>query len=118
MPPVDRQRRQLLLHRLLLFQPGLPRVVHRRAEHHVGVAQDALHEGERAVAVQRGADVRGRAGVPVEQHVLPGDEDVVEDDQGIDFVEAVGERVILGRAPRRRNRCGRCVSCPARPCER
>ena len=35
--------------------------------------------------------------VPIEQHVLPGDQHVVEDDKRIDLVEAVGERIVLGR---------------------
>ncbi len=43
------------------------------------------------------ADIARRLGVLVEQHVLPRDQHVVEDDQRVDLVEAVGERIVLGR---------------------
>ena len=39
---------QLLLHRLLLVEPGLPGVEQGGADHQVGEAQHALHEGEGA----------------------------------------------------------------------
>ncbi len=47
--------------------------------------------------MQRGADENRGFGVPIEQHVFPGDQDVVEDNQGIDFVESVGQRIIIER---------------------
>ena len=47
--------------------------------------------------MQRGADEGGGARVAVEQHVLPGDQHVVEHDQRVHLVEAVGERIVLGR---------------------
>ena len=54
-------------------------------------------KAKRRIAVQRRADEGGRLGMAVEEDVLPGDQDVVEDDQRIDLVEAVGERIVLGR---------------------
>jgi hypothetical protein len=36
--------------------------------------------------------------MPIEQHVLPGDQHVIEDDERIDLVEAVGERIVLDRS--------------------
>ena len=87
--------RQLLLHRLLVLQSGLARVEQRGADHHVRQLDVALDEGEGAVAVQRGADEAGRLGVAVEQHVVPRDQHVVEDQQRVDFIEAIGERIIL-----------------------
>jgi hypothetical protein len=36
--------------------------------------------------------------MPIEQHVLPRDHHVIEDDERIDLVEAVGERIILDRS--------------------
>ncbi len=47
--------------------------------------------------MQGGADEHRRLGVAVEQHILPRDQHIVEDDDGIDLVEAVREGVILGR---------------------
>ena len=44
--------------------------------------------------MQRGADVGGRPRVAVEEHVLPGNLDIVEDHQRVDLVEVVGERVV------------------------
>ena len=88
---------QLLLHRLLLVEAGLAHVEQRGADHQVGHGERALHEGEGRVAVQRRADEGGRPRVPVEQHVLPGDQHVVEDDQRVDLVELVGQRIVLGR---------------------
>jgi hypothetical protein len=35
--------------------------------------------------------------VPVKEHVFPGNQHIVEDDERVDLVEAVGERVV-GRA--------------------
>ena len=72
---------QLLLDRLLLVETGLLRVEEGDADHQVGHPLDPLHEGKRAVAVEGGADVAGGAGVAVEEHVLPRDLDVVEDDR-------------------------------------
>src|SRR5215204_6695191 len=86
---IDRQCCQLLLDSLLLLEAGLSCVVHGRAQHHVGVTQNALDEGKRAIAVERGADVRSSARVAVKKDVLPRDVDVIENDQGIDFVEAI-----------------------------
>ena len=93
------QLRQLLLHGLLLLEARLAHVVQRGADHQVGQAHVALHVRERAVAVQRGADVGRRARVAVEEDVLPRDLDVVEDDQRVDLVEAVRDRIV-GRPAR------------------
>jgi hypothetical protein len=75
----------------------LPRIEQRRTDHQVRGAQDAQHEGEGAVAVQSSADVGRRLRMPVEQHVLPRDQHVIEHHQRINLVEAIGERVVLGR---------------------
>ena len=107
--PVAGERGELLLHRLASLQPGLAHVERGNADQEVGEAQDALDEREHAVAVEGRADEARRPRVPVEEDVLPGDLDVVEDDQRVDLVEAVGERVVSRRARGRRNRTGRCA---------
>ena len=94
---IDRELRELLLHRLLLVEPGLPRIEQRGADHHIGELQDALHEGERRVAVQRRSDEGRRLGMAVEEHVLPGNQHVVEHDQRVDLVEPIGQRIIRRR---------------------
>jgi hypothetical protein len=98
--PVADQLGQLLLHGLEFFQARLPRIPHRRADHHVGREEHAQHIGEGAVAVQRGAHLLGRDGVAVEEHVLPGDEHVVQHHQRLDLVEARGEGGVLRPAAR------------------
>ena len=75
----------------------------------------ALHEGESRISVQRLADEGGRAGVLVEEDVLPGDQHIVEDQQRVDLVEPVGQRIVARPARGRRSRCGRCASRPAHP---
>ncbi len=95
--PVHGELRQLLLHRLLIVEAGLAHVEERRADHHVGEFQDALGEGKRRITMQRRSDEGGGPGVAVEQDVLPGDQDVVENHQCIDFVEAVGQRIVFLR---------------------
>ena len=39
----------------------------------------------------------GRPRVLIEEHVLPGDQHVVEDHQGVDLVEPAGERIVARR---------------------
>jgi hypothetical protein len=97
---IDRQLCQFLLHRLLLVETCLPHVEQCRADHQVGHPQIALHEGKGRVAMQRRTDVAGRPGMPIEQHVLPRDQHMVENDQRIDLVEAVGQRVVGRRGAR------------------
>ena len=49
--------------------------------------------------MQRLADEGGGAGVLVEQHVFPGHEHIVENDDGIHLIKLVRQRIIpLGRA--------------------
>src|SRR5256885_11507355 len=48
-------------------------------------------------SVQRLAQEMGGPGVAVEQHVLPGNQHVVEDHDGVHFVEAMAQRMVLGR---------------------
>ncbi|CAK9133808.1 unnamed protein product, partial [Ilex paraguariensis] len=91
------QAGQPVLHGLQLLHAGLARVVQGRAYQHVGQLQAALQEGEGRVAVQRLAQEMGGPGVAVEQHVLPGNQHVVEDHDGIHFVEAMAQRMVLGR---------------------
>ena len=105
---------QLLLHGLLVLEPGLAHVVQRGADHQIGQAHVALHVGERAVAVQRGADVARRARVAVEEDVLPGDLDVVEHEQRVDLVEAVRDRIVGGRRAAREARAADVLQ-PLRP---
>ena len=80
---------KLLAHRLQLIETGLLGVPQRRADHHVGNVLQPQHVGERRVAVQRGADVLRRAGMAVEEHVLPRDQYVIQHHQHIDLVETV-----------------------------
>ena len=91
------KQRQFFLYRLLLVETGLARVEQRCPDHHVGEFEAAQHKGIGAVAVQRCADEARRLGMPIEQHVLPRDQHVIKDDERVDLVEAVGERVILDR---------------------
>jgi hypothetical protein len=95
---IDGELGQLLAHRLLLVEAGLPRVEEGGADHQVGDVEQAQRVGEGAVAMQRAADEAGRARVAIEQHVVPWDQHVVEDQQGVDLVEAVGERIVGRRA--------------------
>ena len=95
----DGQRGQFFLNGRLFLQPGLAGVEKGGTDHHVGDLQGPLYEGERGIAVQGGPDETGRPGMPVEQHILPGDQHIVEDDQGIHFVEPVGKRVVPFVAP-------------------
>ena len=46
--------------------------------------------------MQRAADILRGLGVAIEEHVLPGDQDVVQHHQEVDLVELVGERIIGG----------------------
>src|ERR1700689_1914979 len=94
--PIASQLREFLLHRLLLVEPGLPCVEERRADQHVRHLEIPLDESEGAIAVQRGTDKRRGSGIAIEQHVFPGDEDVVENYQRVDFVEAIREWIIFG----------------------
>ena len=87
---VDRKLGELLLHRLLLVEACLADIEQGGANHHVRYLEISLHEGERGVAMQGRSDERGRFGVLVEQDVLPWDQDVVEYEQRIHLVEAVG----------------------------
>ena len=95
---------ELLAHGLQLVEAGLLGVPQRRADHHVGDIEDAQRIGERRVAMQRPADVLGGLGVAVEEHVLPGDQDIVEHHQEVDLVELVGERIVRGRRAARKAR--------------
>ena len=112
------QLRQLLLHGLLLLEAGLAHVVQRGADHQIGQAHVALHVGERAVAVQRGADVGRRARVAVEEDVLPRDLDVVEDDAACRSRRSGSRSGSRPRARGPRSRRGRCASAPSTPCRR
>src|SRR5262249_36651973 len=66
----------------------------RSADHQIGGLQGALDEGEGRIAVQGGANERRRTCVAIEQDVLPGDEDIVQNHERVDLVEAVGQRII------------------------
>ena len=92
---------ELLLHRLLLVEAGLLGVPQCRADDEIGIGQGALHEGESRITVQRLTDIGGGPGVLVEQHVLPGDQHIVEDHDGVDFVELVRQRIVSRRRPPR-----------------
>src|SRR5256885_11882915 len=48
-------------------------------------------------SVQRLAQEMGGPGVAVEKHGLPGNQHVVEDHDGVHFVEAMAQRMVLGR---------------------
>ena len=69
----------------------------RGSNEQIGISQVPLYERELAVAVKGRSDETRRTRMPVEEDVLPGDLDVVEHDQRVDFVEAVGERIVLDR---------------------
>src|SRR5258708_6755205 len=101
---IDRKLGQLLLHRLLFFQSGLTDVEQRSANQHVGKLEIALYESEGRITMQGGADEHGGLGMPIEQHVLPGDQDVVEDDEGVDFVEPIGQRIVVDGSTARKTR--------------
>src|SRR5271168_1170899 len=95
--PIAGQLRELFLYGLLLVEAGLTGVEERCTDQHVRYPEVPLHESERRVAMQRGADEGGGSSMPVEQNIFPGNEHVVENDQRIDLIEAVGKRIILGR---------------------
>ncbi len=96
---VGRHLRDLLSHSLVHQDPRLPgtgvrgspaRSAHRRYW--------LARTGRCCTGTAYGADEAGRLGVPVEEHVVPRDLHVVEDDHGVDLVHPVGERVVLGRS--------------------
>src|SRR5580698_8192467 len=91
---VDRQLRELLLHRLLLVQAGLPSIEQRRTNHHIGELQIALYESEGRIAMQRRAYERGRLGMTVKQYVFPRDQHIIENHQRVDLIEAIAQRVV------------------------
>ncbi len=96
---VARELGELLADALMHSHARLHGVRVRDPDEKVSEAQMALHEREHAVAMQRRSDVRGGACVTVEEHVLPGDLDIFEDDHRVDLVEAAGERVVRGGQP-------------------
>ena len=87
---------QFLLYRLLLVEPRLPRVEQCRPDQHVGEVLIALHVGKRRIAMQRRSNERRGLGMPVEQHVFPRDQYIIENHQRVDFVELVRQWVIFG----------------------
>jgi hypothetical protein len=54
--------------------------------------------------MERVTDVLGRPGMAVKEHLLPGDEDVVEHHEKVDLVETAGERTGLARVYLRETR--------------
>ena len=87
---------ELLANSRQFVEAGLPDVPQRRADHQICHVEDAQNVGERRIAVQRAADIRSGAGVAVKERVLPRHQHIVEDDQCVDLVKAVGQRVIGG----------------------
>ena len=88
--------RELLAHRRQFVETGLLHVPQRRPDHQIGHVKDAQDIGERRIAVQGAANIRGGACMAVKEDVLPRHQHIVEDDQCVDLVEAVGGRVIGG----------------------
>ncbi len=54
--------------------------------------------------MERGANIRSGARMLVEEHVFPGDLDIIEDHQRIDFVEAIRKRIVVRRLASRETR--------------
>ncbi len=54
--------------------------------------------------MQRGADEDRGLGVPVEQHVLPRYQHIIEDDERVDLVEPVGQGIVVPRGAARKSR--------------
>jgi len=91
---------ELLANCRQFVETGLLHVPQRRPDHQVGGVEDAQNIGEGRVAVQGAADIEGGARVAVEEHVFPRHQHIIEHDERIDFVKAVGKWVIGGiRAP-------------------
>ena len=84
---------------LLFFEARLPDVEKRRTNHHVGCFEIPLNERERAIAVQRGPYERGRLGMAIKQDIFPRNENVIENDESIDLVEAIRKRIVFDRCP-------------------
>src|SRR5262249_31145318 len=77
--------------------PGLAYIEEGDADHQIGEEEDALHEGKGAVAMQRAANIRSGAGMAIEEHILPRDQHIVEDDERVDLVEPARDRIFLER---------------------
>ena len=90
----DRQFRQLFLYRWLLFQAGLAGVEQRGTDHLIRLFQGALHKGKGGIAMQGGPNKACGLGVAIKQNIFPRNQHIVEDDQRVDLVKAIGQRVI------------------------
>ena len=86
---VHRQLSKFFLNGLLFIQSCLLYVEQSRPNHHVRIFENALDKCKSRIAVQRRPNKGRCLGMAVEQHVLPGNQDVVEDDQCINLVKAV-----------------------------
>ena len=90
----DGQPGQFFLHALLAVKAGLARVQQRRPDQHVRQLQDALDKGKGRIAVQGRMDMARGAGAAQKEHVFPRDQHIVKDDQRLDLVKAVGQRIV------------------------
>ena len=82
---------------LLLVQPGLTHIEQCSPNQHVGGFLDSLDKCKSAIAMQCCANERCRPGMPVEQDIFPGDQNIVEDHHRVYFVKSVRQRIVLLR---------------------